>query len=193
MDVGVTASFDFTGSPPFKLDYTEQRKGGRAKFLSQTFQSHHGSIVLRPEQEGVYTYVGTSSSGGLRKANGLIKTFTTLSDRKYKKVAVDKEPIQQTVHPLANVEIVENFRRRTLYSCSGDVVDIDIDARVSSLSSRTSENDLWRVTGHRTSQTHISRLLLNPLVQYHPSSFPWPIAPFHPRPICTLIHLWCFG
>ncbi|OWZ31945.1 hypothetical protein C356_05643 [Cryptococcus neoformans c45] len=112
MDVGVTASFDFTGSPPFKLDYTEQRKGGRAKFLSQTFQSHHGSIVLRPEQEGVYTY-----------------TFTTLSDRKYKKVAVDKEPIQQTVHPLANVEIVENLRRRTLYSCSGDVVDIDIDAR----------------------------------------------------------------
>ncbi|KIR32535.1 hypothetical protein I352_04960 [Cryptococcus deuterogattii MMRL2647] len=88
MDVGATASFDFTGSPPFKLDYTEQRKGGRAKILSETFQSHHGSIVLRPEQEGVYTY-----------------TFTALSDRKYKKVAVDKEPIQQTVHPLANVEI----------------------------------------------------------------------------------------
>lgn len=81
----------------------------------------------------------------------MIKTFTALSDGKYKKVAVDKEPIQQTVHPLANVEIVGNSRRRTLYSCSGDVVDIDIDARVSCLSIRTSENHLWRVTGHRTS------------------------------------------
>lgn len=63
MDVGATASFDFTGSPPFKLDYTEQRKGGRAKILSEAFQSHHGSIVLRPEQEGVYTYVGPFSLG----------------------------------------------------------------------------------------------------------------------------------
>lgn len=65
MDVGATASFDFTGSPPFKLDYTEQRKGGRAKILSQMFQSHYGSIVLRPEQEGIYTYVGSLSSGAI--------------------------------------------------------------------------------------------------------------------------------
>ncbi|WWD16439.1 hypothetical protein CI109_100865 [Kwoniella shandongensis] len=93
MDVGATAAFDFTGSPPFRLEYTEQRKGGRARTLGETFNSHQGAIVLRPEHEGEYTY---------------------------------------TVHPLANVDLVgslANTRRQTLYACSGDVVDVDVDAR----------------------------------------------------------------
>ena len=58
MDVGVTAAFDFTGTPPFVLEYTEQRKGGRAATRSQRFEVHHGEIILQPEQEGEYTYVG---------------------------------------------------------------------------------------------------------------------------------------
>ncbi|KAK8861645.1 hypothetical protein IAR55_002468 [Kwoniella newhampshirensis] len=103
MDVGATAAFDFTGSPPFRLEYTEQRKGGRARTLGETFQSHQGAITLRPEHEGEYTYV-----------------------------KLEKPPIKQTVHPLANVDLVgslANTRRQTLYACSGDVVDVDVDAR----------------------------------------------------------------
>ncbi|OCF56504.1 hypothetical protein L486_05354 [Kwoniella mangroviensis CBS 10435] len=115
MDVGATAAFDFTGTPPFRLDYTEQRKGGRARTLTETFQTHHGSVVLRPEHEGEYTY-----------------TFTSLSDRRYKGVKLDKSPIKQTVHPLANVDMkgrIGDTRRHTLYACSGDQVDVDIEAR----------------------------------------------------------------
>ncbi|WRT65773.1 uncharacterized protein IL334_002722 [Kwoniella shivajii] len=115
MDVGATAAFDFTGSPPFKLDYTEKRKGGKARVLSETFQTNHGSVILRPEHEGEYTY-----------------TFTSLSDRRYKNVKLDKPPIKQTVHPLANVDMIGrigNTKKHTLYACSGDQVDIDIEAR----------------------------------------------------------------
>ncbi|WVW80225.1 hypothetical protein I302_102203 [Kwoniella bestiolae CBS 10118] len=115
MDVGATAAFDFTGSPPFRLDYTEQRKGGRARTLTETFHTHHGSVVLRPEHEGEYTY-----------------TFTSLSDRRYKGVKLDKPPIKQTVHPLANVDMIGRIgdaRKHTLFFCDGDQVDVDIEAR----------------------------------------------------------------
>ncbi|ODN74022.1 hypothetical protein L202_07501 [Cryptococcus amylolentus CBS 6039] len=112
MDVGSTAHLDFTGAPPFKLEYIEQRKGGRPRTISQQFSGHHGSIVLRPEQEGAYTY-----------------TFTALSDRRYRNIQVTQPPIKQTVHPLANAELTGKLIKPTLYSCSGDVVGVDVEAR----------------------------------------------------------------
>ena len=57
MDVGVTATFDFTGSPPFILQYSEQRRGGRASTKTTEFKGYHGEIVLQPDHEGQYTYV----------------------------------------------------------------------------------------------------------------------------------------
>ena len=57
MDVGVTAAFDFTGTAPFVVEYTEQRKGGRPATRSSQFKGYHGEIVLQPEHEGHYTYV----------------------------------------------------------------------------------------------------------------------------------------
>lgn len=138
MDVGATAAFEFTGSPPFRLEYTEQRKGGRARTLAESFNSHHGSITLRPEHEGEYTYVSlplillsaTTSLIGDR----WLQTFTSLSDKRYRQVKLDKPPIKQTVHPLANVDLIGRIgetRRHKLYACSGDQVDVDVDARVS--------------------------------------------------------------
>ena len=56
-DVGVTVSFDFTGQPPFAVDYTEQRNNGRATPRRQVVQSMHGEMTLQPDQEGTYTYV----------------------------------------------------------------------------------------------------------------------------------------
>ncbi|WVQ93493.1 hypothetical protein IAU59_000567 [Kwoniella sp. CBS 9459] len=115
MDVGATAALDFTGTPPFRLEYTEQRRGGRARSLTETFNTHHGSVVLRPEHEGEYTY-----------------TFASLSDRRYRGVKLDKPPIKQTVHPLAYADLtgrIGETRRHTLYACSGDQVDVDVEAR----------------------------------------------------------------
>lgn len=59
MDVGVTAQFDFTGSVPFTIEWTEQRKGSRPTYQRKTFNSPHGEVVLQPEEEGEYTYVSS--------------------------------------------------------------------------------------------------------------------------------------
>ncbi|ORY24076.1 hypothetical protein BCR39DRAFT_548028 [Naematelia encephala] len=111
MDVGVTVDFDFAGTPPFTVFYTEQRKGTRMDSKSATFRSHHGDLKLLPNYEGEYTY-----------------TFIALSDAKYQQVSLDKPPIKQTVHPLANVELFGN-PRRTLFACSGDEIEIDFEAK----------------------------------------------------------------
>lgn len=56
------------------------------------------------------------------------QSFNTLSDKHYSRQQLDIPPIEQTVHPLANVDIVGN-RRQKLYACSGDNVNVEIDAR----------------------------------------------------------------
>jgi hypothetical protein len=63
MDVGVTASFDFTGAPPFSIEWSEQRKGGKAVTRSRRFDGFVGEVVLQPDQEGQYTYVSDSEEG----------------------------------------------------------------------------------------------------------------------------------
>jgi nucleoporin POM152 len=57
MDVGATASFDFSGIPPFVVEYTEQRDRHRPVTRTAQFRGYAGDIVLTPEQEGEYTYV----------------------------------------------------------------------------------------------------------------------------------------
>jgi nucleoporin POM152 len=66
MDVGVTASFDFTGAPPFSIEWSEQRKGGKAVTRSRRFDGFVGEVVLQPDQEGQYTYVSETSNFRLR-------------------------------------------------------------------------------------------------------------------------------
>lgn len=67
MDVGVTAAFDFAGTPPFLLEYTERRNGGRAVQRREKFDRLHGEVVLLPDQEGEYTYVSLEPSLNLAK------------------------------------------------------------------------------------------------------------------------------
>jgi len=57
MDIGVNAVFEFTGTPPFRVHWTEQRKGSRLVEQSRKFDAHHGEVILQPEHEGQYTYV----------------------------------------------------------------------------------------------------------------------------------------
>jgi nucleoporin POM152 len=55
-----------------------------------------------------------------------------VSDKHYSDIKLDEKPIQQTVHPLANVDIPglrNGITRRKLYSCSGDNIDIDLEAK----------------------------------------------------------------
>jgi hypothetical protein len=62
-----------------------------------------------------------------------VQSFNSLSDRSYSRIKLDKPPIQQTVHPLANVDIVgrpDGPKRQKLYACSGDEVHVDVEAKV---------------------------------------------------------------
>jgi nucleoporin POM152 len=75
---------------------------------------------LQPESSGNYTY-----------------TFTQLSDANYKRVKLDGPSINQVVHPLASANIVFHSahgvgNKRTIGSCSGKKVDVEVDLRVSS-------------------------------------------------------------
>lgn len=61
------------------------------------------------------------------------QTFNSISDRNYAHIKLDKPPIQQTVHPLANIDFSgrgEGARRKKLFACSSDEVDFEVDAKV---------------------------------------------------------------
>ena len=53
----MTVGFEFTGTAPFVVEYTEKRKGARSATRSARFNGYTGEVVLQPEQEGHYTYV----------------------------------------------------------------------------------------------------------------------------------------
>jgi nucleoporin POM152 len=106
LDVGVTVNFEFSGSPPFNVDWTEQRKGGPLETRSQRFKERTGQIELRPDKEGEYVY-----------------QFTMLDDARYQNIPLNRQ-IKQVVHPPASVDIVGSTR--ALYACSGDEVEIGL-------------------------------------------------------------------
>lgn len=64
------------------------------------------------------------------------QTFTSLSDGNYKKLALDKPPIEQVVHPVATADIIgrgDDVKKHTMWSCSGDVLSVDVEASVCGL------------------------------------------------------------
>ena len=63
MDVGITVAFDFTGTPPFTIEYTEKKGHSRATTRTETFRGFTGEVTFRPEQDGQYTYVSHPAGG----------------------------------------------------------------------------------------------------------------------------------
>lgn len=117
-DTGVSASLIFHGTPPFQVYYRTQRDREDPRDLFKTFTSSRGELTLQPEHSGHYFY-----------------TFLHLSDGNYKKMELNGPSIDQIVHPLAAADFVPttgNGRsKRTVNSCSGNTVDIEVDLRVS--------------------------------------------------------------
>lgn len=63
-------------------------------------------------------------------------TFLRLSDANYENVKLDGPIINQVVHPLAAADFVKSSQgqgKQVLHSCSGSMVDIDVDLKVSFL------------------------------------------------------------
>lgn len=116
-DTGVSASLILHGTPPFQVYYRTQRDKENPRDLVKTFATSRGIITLQPEHSGHYFY-----------------TFLQLSDTNYKKVSLDGPSIDQIVHPLAGADFASETpgrNKKIVSSCSGNVIDVDVDLRVS--------------------------------------------------------------
>lgn len=72
---------------------------------------------MQPERSGTYTY-----------------TFLRMDDANYNGIKLNGPTINQVVHPLASADFVKSgdlYRREAMHSCSGSMVDVEVDIRVS--------------------------------------------------------------
>jgi nucleoporin POM152 len=116
-DTGVSASAVFHGTPPFTVYYRTQRNKEPPKELAKIFPTSRGELTLQPPHSGHYTY-----------------TFTHLSDAYYTSVPLNGPSIDQVVHPLSTAVILNTVgggAKRLITSCSGNLVDVDIELFVS--------------------------------------------------------------
>ncbi|KAF8514743.1 hypothetical protein JB92DRAFT_3082946 [Gautieria morchelliformis] len=114
-DTGVSVSLILQGKPPFKVFYQTKRDGESTRELSKVFHGSRGEITLQPERSGSYTY-----------------TFLRLSDANYENVNLEGPSIDQVVHPLAAADFVKSTQadgKRVLHSCSGSLVDVDVELK----------------------------------------------------------------
>lgn len=57
------------------------------------------------------------------------QNFVSLTDRNYNNLPLSREPIVQTIHPLATVDLVGQKRRERLWACGGDSISLNVDAK----------------------------------------------------------------
>ncbi|GBE77622.1 hypothetical protein SCP_0105020 [Sparassis crispa] len=115
-DTGVSASLVFHGTPPFQVYYRMQRDHEAPRELFKTFTTSRGELTIQPERSGHYVF-----------------KFVQLSDANYQKVALKGPSIDQVVHSPASADFANNVPggngRRKINSCSGNMVDVDVDLR----------------------------------------------------------------
>jgi nucleoporin POM152 len=114
-DTGASATIILHGTPPFQVYYRSQRDGHSAREAVKAIYGSRGELKLQEEHSGVYQY-----------------SFVALSDANYKRVELDGPSITLTAHPLASVDFSHREQtgmRRQINSCSGSIVDIDIDLK----------------------------------------------------------------
>ena len=113
----MSASLVLYGTPPFQVYYRVQRDKEPPRDFSKTFTSSRGELTLQPERSGQYHF-----------------SFLQISDAYYSRVELHGPSIDQVIHPLASAEFVASSdgsgRRKTISSCEGSVVDVDVDLKV---------------------------------------------------------------
>ena len=115
-DTGVSAALVLRGTPPFQVYYRSQRDNETPRDASKTFPTSRGELTLQPESSGHYTF-----------------TFVQISDAHYKKVELSGPSIDQVIHPLAAADFAggRSGKKRSVSSCEGNTIDIDVDLKVS--------------------------------------------------------------
>lgn len=120
-DTGVSATLTLHGTPPFQVQYRIQKDDEPVRDLTKTFPTSRGELTLQPERSGHYSF-----------------SFVQMSDANYRKVELHGPSIDQVIHPLAAADFASGQpggrNKRTISSCEGDMVDIDVDLRVRALS-----------------------------------------------------------
>lgn len=117
-DTGVSASLVLHGTPPFQVYYRMQRDKEPPRDMVKTFATSRGDFTLQPDQSGFYSF-----------------SFTQLSDANYKKVDLKGPSIDQVIHPLASADFahtggVMGKGKKSISSCGGSSVDVDVDLKV---------------------------------------------------------------
>ncbi|KAF1956715.1 hypothetical protein CC80DRAFT_492231 [Byssothecium circinans] len=105
--IGLRVALDFTGTPPFHVAYTEQKRGHKAKTRHQQVGSLRGSIDLTPEEAGHYTY-----------------TFKEVSDAVYQGQTLENLVLQQDVKPPASAHFIEG--KMPQQACIDQTAEFDV-------------------------------------------------------------------
>ena len=96
--VGLAVDLDFTGSPPFTVKYTSQRKGAREiAEIEETVPSLRGQVTLKPPTAGHYIY-----------------TFHEVSDEIYAGYSLRHKNLvlEQNVKPAASASFINSQQSR---------------------------------------------------------------------------------
>lgn len=114
----MSASLVLHGAAPFQVYYRMQRDKEPPREMVKTFATSRGDFTLQPDQSGYYSF-----------------SFTHISDANYKKVELRGPSIDQVIHPLASVDFAAGAGasgrgKRSISSCGGSFVDIDVDLKV---------------------------------------------------------------
>lgn len=105
--IGLRVGMDFIGTPPFRVKFTEQRKGQRAVPRDIQVGSLRGTFDLTPQSAGHYTYV-----------------FQSISDDVYNDRPIENTQLQQDVRPPASAFFIEGDRPRQ--ACIDDHVEFNV-------------------------------------------------------------------
>jgi nucleoporin POM152 len=133
-DTGVSVSLILQGKPPFKVFYQTKRDGESTRELSKTFHGSRGEITLQPDRSVGHFQKSLLLTPFVCRSGSYTYTFLRLSDANYENIQLDGPTINQVVHPLAAADFVKSSQtngKQVLHSCSGSMVDIDVDLKVS--------------------------------------------------------------
>ncbi|OBZ91822.1 hypothetical protein A0J61_00138 [Choanephora cucurbitarum] len=114
-EVGMKFIAEFTGAPPYVLDYVITKQNGRSKSVverkRETVDRSRHIFSYLPSSSGEYTY-----------------EFNTIDDRHYKKRSTGISPIKQIVHPQPDAKFISNTRR-PVRTCLGEDLTVNTELR----------------------------------------------------------------
>ena len=125
-DIGASAVLVLHGTSPFQAYYRSQRDTEPPRELSKTFSTARGELTVQPDRSGHYT-----------------SKIHQTSDTNYKKIELKGSAIELDVYPPPSADFVGNSHggrgKKSISSCSGNLVDVDVELRVSTSSRQSFE------------------------------------------------------